>query len=84
MERMIVVSRVGSDGILHLDLPVGVEEANAEVQITVEPANRRPMTANDLLQSGLIGIWEDRTDIGDSLEFARRLRRDAETARPNP
>jgi hypothetical protein len=28
---------------------------------------------------GLIGIWADRQDIGDSLEYARELRHQAET-----
>ncbi len=37
MNRMVVQSRVGSDGVLHLTLPVGVEEADKEVQVTVEP-----------------------------------------------
>ena len=37
MNRMVVKSRVGSDGILHLELPVGLEEADKEVQVTVEP-----------------------------------------------
>lgn len=37
MNRMVVTSKVGSDGVLHLALPVGLEEADKEVQITVEP-----------------------------------------------
>lgn len=36
------------------------------------------LTARDLLQSPLVGIWADRTDLGDSREFARRLREQAE------
>ena len=32
------------------------------------------MTADDLLRSGLIGIWKGRADIRGSLAFARRLR----------
>ena len=36
MNRMVVKSKVGSDGVLHLALPVGVEEADKEVQVTVE------------------------------------------------
>ena len=36
------------------------------------------LTAADLLQSGLVGIWADRTDLGDSADFARRLREKAE------
>jgi hypothetical protein len=37
MNRMVVKSTVGSEGILHLALPVGTDEANREVQVTVEP-----------------------------------------------
>lgn len=32
------------------------------------------MTAADLLTSGLVGLWADRTDIDDSLVFAQQLR----------
>jgi hypothetical protein len=37
MNRIVVKSRVGGDGILQLSLPVGVAEADREVLITVEP-----------------------------------------------
>jgi hypothetical protein len=48
MNRMVVKSRVGSDGVLHLALPVGVEEADKEVQITVEPITpKKAMTQED-------------------------------------
>ncbi len=36
-------------------------------------------TAADLAKSELFGLWADRDDIGDSREFARRLRREAES-----
>jgi hypothetical protein len=36
-------------------------------------------TGADLLGSDLIGLWKDRTDIGDSRAFARRLREQAQT-----
>jgi hypothetical protein len=42
-------------------------------------AGKRRMTAADLLNSDLVGLWADRTDIGDSREFARRLREKAQT-----
>lgn len=35
------------------------------------------LTAHDLLQSDLVGLWVDRDDLGDSLAFARRLRQQA-------
>jgi hypothetical protein len=47
-----------------------------------EPAQEtesRPLTASDLLESGLVGMWAGRSDIGDSQEFARRLRERAQT-----
>ncbi len=53
----------------------------AEVIVLVEPTENpaeKSMTGADLLKSGLVGIWADRKDIGDSLEFARQLRQKAE------
>jgi len=39
--------------------------------------HRRAMTARDLLNSGLVGLWETREDLGESASFARRLRENA-------
>jgi hypothetical protein len=44
---------------------------------------KRPMTGKDLLESGLIGLWKDRTDIADSAQYARQLRQQAQTRRRN-
>ena len=41
----------------------------------------KPMRAKDLLNSGLVGIWAERRDIGDSVTFARKLRTQAQTRR---
>ncbi len=89
MDRVIVKSKVGGDGALRPDLPLGNEDANREVQVTVEPAQTaaasKPYSrACDILTSGLVGMWADRTDIGDSREFARRLRQEAQTRRRDP
>lgn len=84
MNRMVVKSTVGSDGMLHLDVPIGMESANQEVQVTVEPVSQRTMTAADLLQSGLVGLWANRNDLGNSQDFARRLREEAQTRKGNP
>ena len=40
---------------------------------------RKPLTAGQLLESDVVGMWADRDDIGDSVEFARKLRTAAET-----
>lgn len=39
----------------------------------------KPMKASDLLHSGLVGMWEKRRDISDSIAFARNLRTQAQT-----
>ncbi len=87
MNRVVVRARVSGDGVLQLQLPIGKSEANKEVQVTVEAIasavldERRTLSASDLLNSGLVGMWAARSDIGDSREFARRLREQAQTRR---
>jgi len=39
----------------------------------------RPMTGKDLLNSGVVGMWAKRKDIGNSLTYARKLRAQAQT-----
>lgn len=46
MNPIIVKSKVGSDGVLHLDLSLGVEDAERDVVVTVEPA-RPEMTQEE-------------------------------------
>lgn len=36
MTRIVVHSKVGPDGVLHMDVPMGVTEANREVRVIVE------------------------------------------------
>jgi hypothetical protein len=82
MNRIVVKTRARGDGSLHVDLPAGSAEPDSDVQITVEPLRgdvKRSLSASELLQSGLVGIWAGRKDIGDSREFARRLREQAQT-----
>ncbi len=57
---------------------------HVEVILLTEPsaAPRRPLwTARKLLHSGLIGLWKDRKDIGDSAAYARQLREQAQRRR---
>lgn len=61
MKRMVVKSRVGGDGVLHLTLPVGAEEANKEVQITVETINpKKAMTQGEweAWVDAMAGAWQ--------------------------
>lgn len=43
-----------------------------------EQPRLKTFTGKQLLESGVVGMWADRTDIGDSVGFARKLRREAE------
>ncbi len=43
--------------------------------------SRPRLTARQLLQSELIGLWEDRSDIEDSSAYARQLREQAQNRR---
>jgi hypothetical protein len=59
------------------------EEVLSFVQ-SLKPSEPHVYTGADLLQSGLVGLWADRDDIGDTREFARRLRRQAENRHETP
>ncbi len=41
-------------------------------------AHTKQLTARDLLQSPIVGLWADRDDVSDSSAFARQLRQQAE------
>ncbi|OGO79506.1 MAG: hypothetical protein A3K41_07270 [Chloroflexi bacterium RIFOXYD12_FULL_57_15] len=75
--QKVTVKRGGVINLRSQSLKAG---DTAEVIVLVENGKKKAktMTAADLLQSNLFGIWADRKDIGDSLEFARSLRRQAE------
>jgi hypothetical protein len=53
------------------------------VEITVQPQaeKRETLTVGKFRESGLIGMWKDRDDIGDSTEFSRKIRNEIETSR---
>jgi hypothetical protein len=41
MTRIVLQSRTGPDGTLHLDVPLGREQAGREVQVVIEPVPKR-------------------------------------------
>lgn len=47
MNRLVVQSRVGADGVLHLSVPIGKAEADKEVTVTIDPAAPRVMTPEE-------------------------------------
>lgn len=75
-----VVSK--SRAVVLKDLPY---EEGTVIEIVIseiaDKAPKRGMTVKDLLESGLVGMWADRDDIGDTLEYARKLREEASKPR---
>jgi hypothetical protein len=59
MGRIEVLSKVGSDGVLHLDIPLPKAEAGREVRVTVEPAS--PTMTQEEWRAGVLefaGAWQ--------------------------
>ena len=59
------------------------EEAEALLEEALKTERiTKPQTGKELLkalrETGVVGMWKDRTDIGDSVEFPRELRRKAQ------
>ena len=77
----IRVEKIVRDGQITVkDLPY--EEGQVvEVILLARPQETVPrsrLTARQLRQSGIIGLWRDRTDIKDSATYARQLREQAQ------
>lgn len=63
---------------LHITLPADVPLGPAEIVLVVSSvAAPKSSTLGDLLNSEFFGMWRDRTDISDSIDFARELRSQA-------
>ena len=81
MEAVQVQQVMARDGeILITGLPYKRGQA-VEVIIFLPPATPQPharLTVGRLRKSGLIGLWQDRDDIGDSSVYARQLREQAQ------
>jgi len=62
---------------LRITLPADVPTGPAEIVVVVSsPTPSSGSTLGDLADSEFFGIWRDRRDIEDSLQFARTLRSD--------
>ncbi|MDM8524582.1 hypothetical protein QUF80_14530 [Desulfococcaceae bacterium HSG8] len=86
MQAIRLERTVEKSGELHLTNLSLEEGQQVELLLLVVPKAKakckKRLTARQLLNSGLIGIWEDRTDISNSAEYARQLRKQAQ--RPQP
>jgi hypothetical protein len=75
MDRIVVKSRVGSDGILQLSVPVGPADADREVRVTVEPvATPTPLSQEEWARRVLenAGKWQGDFERPEQGEYEER------------
>ena len=80
MNEVRVNAVMDDDGELSVNAKGLPFKKGEQVEITIKgkPADEYPnSTAERLRKSKLVGLWKHRTDIGDSVEFARKLREKA-------
>jgi len=59
---------------LPVDIPIGPAKLSVEISTQED---KQAKTLGDLLRSEFFGMWRARTDIDDSVTFARQLRENA-------
>jgi hypothetical protein len=68
-------TEIPADRQLRITLPADVPAGSAAVVVTVcSPGPSTASTFGDLLNSEFFGMWRDRADIEDTLQFAQKLR----------
>lgn len=74
MNRMIVQSRVGADGVLQLTVPIGQDAADKEVQITIDPLTHRATTQEEWRQFVLstAGAWQGDLERPEQGKYEQR------------
>ena len=81
MDAVRVHATLSEDGEIRVTGLPFKKGQHVELILLAEPRERahpRRRTAKHLLRSPLVGLWENRDDIGDSSAFARRLRQQAQ------
>jgi hypothetical protein len=70
----MTISAKYENGVFRLLEDVPIQEGTVvEVYVPVETPSRRPRSIGD---SPLAGMWRDRGDMADSVEYIDRLRRE--------
>lgn len=81
MEAMRLHRIIEKDGeLLITDLPCKKGQRVEIIVLPEPPTLHQPhrLTAKQLLESDVVGLWQDREDVTDSAAFARQLREEAQ------
>jgi hypothetical protein len=75
MKTITLTTDIAADREITLTLPSDVPPGPADIVVVIAPRTSPEVrTFGDLLHSDFFGMWQDRTDIDDSVTFARNLR----------
>lgn len=79
---MVVRANIPPGRSVRIRVPESVPLGLANITLVITPEQKDAIepggTAVELARSPLFGLWADRTDIGDSVAYARELRAQAE------
>jgi len=67
-----------ADAVLSRKLRETLHRLRGPGEFSRETASSPRLTAQALLDSGLVGMWKDRPETEDSAAFARRLREESQ------
>ena len=89
MQAIRLKRTIRKTGELHLTNLSVVEGQHVELLLlftsnTNKTTSKKRLTARQLLNSSLIGMWADRSEITDSAEYARQLREQAQRRQNDP
>jgi hypothetical protein len=73
MNRVMIKSKTGADGVLHLDVPLGSAEADKEVQITIEslPVEMTHAEWFEFIER-TAGTWQGPFERAEQLPYEKR------------
>jgi hypothetical protein len=74
VNRIVMKSKVGGDGVLHLDVPLGPAEADQEVQVTVESTPRDGTNEEEWRNwvQSMAGSWQGEFERPPQGQFEQR------------
>lgn len=76
MNSIVLHSRVGSDGVLHLSVPVGTENANREVEVIIKAESEhgreaeRPQWREFVVETA--GAWQGELERPEQRDYEQR------------
>jgi hypothetical protein len=74
MIRLTVRSRIDADGVLRVAVPIGLHDAEREVNVTIEPIDGRTEEQTEYVSwlDGIAGKWQGDFERLPELDFEER------------